>query len=427
MTIQDQAEGPGRIAAIRHRIGFLDVVGGWLLIVSLLTSFIVMAEPAPTDVAYLCAALCVAFGLRLSMPRAAVLYAAIAYVFLLSNSISGAECVNPGQCTMYIFITFYLVSIPILMVHFSMTFGMPFVRRMYTAFFIAIVISALTGVLARAGVLPGPSYLFFREDEGLRLSPFFKDPNVYGPFMVAGLMLYLGHVVSGARPLLRGGAVLALIWIPLFLAFSRAAWLAAAISLLIFVVLGYGFLRASLPVRRLSTLILGSIGLLVPLSVVILVEFNLLWFFQRRLGLQSYDTERFSAHSEAIGVALDNPLGIGPGRFVGQTKLPGSEFALATHNVFLKVWAENGWLGIASFLGLFGVVLWGLGRLILRPTGRLPIHIALVACLVGMLVNGWFIDTLHWRHMFVVLGFGLVEIAVAEQLAPGGQPPGRAA
>ena len=29
MTIQDQAEGPGRIAAIRHRIGFLDVVGGW--------------------------------------------------------------------------------------------------------------------------------------------------------------------------------------------------------------------------------------------------------------------------------------------------------------------------------------------------------------------------------------------------------------
>ena len=65
--------------------------------------------------------------------------------------------------------------------------------------------------------------------------------------------------------------------------------------------------------------------------------------FANRLSLQSYDTDRFGTQLYAFRVALDTPLGIGPGQWFR------SHYHHATHNLYIRVLVENGWLGALSF------------------------------------------------------------------------------
>jgi O-antigen ligase len=263
--------------------------------------------------------------------------------------------------------------------------------------------------------MPGPATLYFRSDDGLRLSPFFKDPNVYAPYLGSGLILLGGTVVAGTTRLLPGFVGLAVIWIPMFFAFSRAAWLSIAVSAAVFGLLMLLVTRHRGPARRLLIIALGSMLVILPATLVVLLQVDLLQFFEDRLRWQSYDSARFATHATALTVALDNPIGIGPGHFVGRLHFPDSEFDIATHNVYLKVWAENGLVGLTTYLLILLVVIGSLLRAAFRRSPRYPIQLALVACLVGMMVNGYFIDTLHWRHLFVILGFSLSEIYVYER------------
>ena len=381
-----------------------------MLLVSLATSFFVVAEPAATDLAFLLTALLVAVAVRLHVPRPGMVYCALAYLFLLTNAASATQCKNFYFCMRYMAITAYLVAIPVVMLHLSALYGGRYIDRLHNAFLLAVAVGALSGILARLGLMPGPTSLYFRADDGLRLSPFFKDPNVYAPFLSSGLILLLGHIVAGSKRFALGFPLLGLIWIPMFLAFSRAAWLNVAVSALTFIALMVALAPGREALGRLARVCLATVLVIVPVSALVLLQFDLLSFFEHRLGLQSYDSHRFAGHAAAIALAEDNPFGIGPGHFVGRTHFATSDFALAAHNVFLKVWVENSLLGLLSFLGLYAYLLARLFQLALLRTGRQAIHVALIACLMGTLVNGYFIDTLHWRHLFALMGFSLVEI-----------------
>ena len=397
-----------------------------MLLVSLATSFVVVAEPAPTDLAFVLAAALVAVGARLHIPGPGMGYLALAYLFLLANTASATQCTNAYFCLRYMAITSYLVAIPLVMLHLSALYGRRYVDRLHDAFFVAITFAALAGVLARLGLMPGPTTLYFRADDGLRLSPFFKDPNVYAPFLASGLVLLLGHVVAGTKRFALGMPLLALIWTPMLLAFSRAAWLSAAVSLVTFLALLLAMAPGRDALGRLGRVGLGGFAVILPASALALVEFDLLTFFEHRLGLQSYDSDRFATHAAAVALALDNPSGIGPGHFVGRTHFEASDFTLAPHNVFLKVWVENSLLGLLSFLGFYAYLMGRLFRLALLRTKRQPIHIALIACLMGTLVNGYFIDTLHWRHLFAVMGLSLLELSLFARRVPGDARAGAA-
>jgi O-antigen ligase len=387
---------------------------GHLFLISLATGFFVILEPAPTDLAFILAFMLVFLGMQVHMPQAIHTYAVLTFLFLLTNSASAMACTHFVFCFRYLAITIYLFLVPILMVHLVTSLSPRYLSAMYTAFFTAIFISAMAGILARFGLLPGPTTLYFREDAGLRLSPFFKDPNVYAPYLGAGLILFLGHVIAWSRNMWFGLLGITVMWFPLLLAFSRAAWLAIAAASVVFlltmVVLGSGQKAG----RRFLKIVCLVLFVVVPLSAVGLYVTGLLDFFSHRLAIQSYDTHRFATHAKSIGIAFDNPFGIGPGHFVGKSHFPQSQFDFAAHNVYAKVWVENGFAGLALFLA---IILWAM-RDILRVarlrTERFPIHVALFAALAGIMVNGYFIDTLHWRHLFVLLGFVFAEVYVTE-------------
>lgn len=387
---------------------------GRAFLVCLGTSFFVLAEPAPTDMAFFVAMFLTMASMNVHLPSSIFTYLLFSFAFMLTNMTSAIACDSFRFCFRYMGITAYLFLIPPLMVHLVAINGVKFLPKMYRAFFVAILISAMSGILATIGILPGPAELYYRADDRLRLSPFFKDPNVYAPYLGAGLILLLGYSALSKSSLWKSLLGMLLVWIPLLLAFSRAAWLAIAVSAITFAI-GMLILGRGLPSgERFSRVASVGIFIFLPSSAIILYYTGLLDFFEHRLGLQSYDAERFETHAEAVKVALENPFGIGPGHFVGQTHFPDSKFAYAAHNVYAKVMVENGFLGIILFLAITIFALIDLARAARLKTPRYPVQLALIAGIVGILVNGYFIDTLHWRHLFVLLGFAYSEVYVAQ-------------
>jgi len=122
-------------------------------------------------------------------------------------------------------------------------------------------------------------------------------------------------------------------------------------------------------------------------------------FQQRAVLAQKYDTAsggRFDAQLSALGNIAEDPVGVGPGRSA-------VEFGLEPHNLYLHVYSESGWLGGTAFL-LFVAAsvfrLWGT----LRHDWPLRDQTSVVfACLVGVLLQSLFIDSTHWRHMWLLL------------------------
>jgi O-antigen ligase len=121
-------------------------------------------------------------------------------------------------------------------------------------------------------------------------------------------------------------------------------------------------------------------------------------FLRQRAHLQSYDIHRFSGQEQGVELILNHPLGIGPGQFE-QT------VGIAAHSTYVRALAEQGALGLATMLGLM------LGTLGLATQnailGRDTFGIGsapLLAAWCGLLANSAFVDTLHWRHFWLVAG-----------------------
>lgn len=114
-------------------------------------------------------------------------------------------------------------------------------------------------------------------------------------------------------------------------------------------------------------------------------------------GLQNYDADRFDTHRRALESAAAHLAGIGPGQ---------SEqvFQYAAHSLYIRVLAENGLIGLITFVCFltlcFTRSLW-LARVAANQTWRC-IATANAACLLGFFVNSGVIDTLHWRHVWVL-------------------------
>jgi O-antigen ligase len=123
-----------------------------------------------------------------------------------------------------------------------------------------------------------------------------------------------------------------------------------------------------------------------------------LQFLEQRARFQSYDTQRFGAQRTGIQLAEHNPLGIGPGQF--EVLSP-----VSAHSTYIRALAEEGVLGAAVLLGLM------LGVLVIATrnavAGRSTYGIgstALLASWCGAMANSVFVDTLHWRHLWLIAG-----------------------
>jgi O-antigen ligase len=76
---------------------------------------------------------------------------------------------------------------------------------------------------------------------------------------------------------------------------------------------------------------------------------------------------------------------------------------VSTHSTYVRTLSEQGVLGLFSFLGLalLTLVLAGRNAVLGRDTYGIG-SAALFGAWCGILANSFFVDTLHWRHLWVI-------------------------
>jgi len=269
------------------------------------------------------------------------------------------------------------------------------IMRAYTA---VAVISAIIGTLAYLGIMPGAD-IFLRYG---RAKAAFNDPNVYGPFLVLPAMYALQRVLlSPGRRAIIAGIIYLVLFVGVFVSFSRAAWGHFAASSLIVLVLCFWLEAAARDkVRIMIMSLVGAAMLTVALAGLLSIP-SVASLFEQRAAGQNYDsgeTGRFGRQGYAFELALDNPLGIGPGEFRNLRIIE------EPHNVYVSVLHVYGWGGGAFYYLLVIVTLWKGFRGLARPSPYRLMMIPLVATFTMLVGESVIIDSDHWRHYYLVAG-----------------------
>lgn len=141
-------------------------------------------------------------------------------------------------------------------------------------------------------------------------------------------------------------------------------------------------------------------------------------FLLSRINFQTYDKDRFATHRKGIALASINIFGFGPGQFeYNVLRYSGAEFS--AHNLYIRLAMENGLIGLLLFIGSLAFIIYELG--IHHLQGRTYIVMtpaSLVAILMGIMVNGIVIDTIHWRHFWFFIGIGMAAITMNHKHNP---------
>jgi O-antigen ligase len=138
-------------------------------------------------------------------------------------------------------------------------------------------------------------------------------------------------------------------------------------------------------------LVLGAAG------YVLLAVTHSTGFLESRSHLQGYDQQRFATQSEALHDATRHLFGFGPGQV--EVNLP-----LASHSLYARVAYEQGVPGLITLGALFVLTLAAAVRLVGRRSDFAVSGPALLGIWVGLTANSFFIDTLHWRHLWIFAG-----------------------
>ncbi len=352
---------------------------------------VVAVEPSPPDGVF---AVVMAVALvtgRFDLGKAPLAIVALSGAFLLLNVASTVEAVSPSRAAFFVSITLYLVVFAIWFTSYLNSERRA--RAIVRYYLVGAVAAAVLATLALHVSYPGST--LFTTVDGLRAKALFKDPNVYGPFLVPIALILIEETLQPR--LLRGRVIgklvlLAILMMGIFFSYSRGAWVNFAVA--VAVMLALMALRRGGGKRAAALLVLIAIGAVAVAGVVYAT--GSLDFLQERAALQSYDNERFAAQREGIRFGEENLLGIGPGQFEELAVVP-------SHNVYIRALSEQGFLGLFAVVGLIitTLILAIRNAVLGRDTYGIG-SAALLGAWVGLLVNSLFIDTLHWRHLWIV-------------------------
>jgi hypothetical protein len=264
-------------------------------------------------------------------------------------------------------------------------------------YILAALIATVAGYIGFFHLMPGAD--IFLDNE--RVSGTFKDPNVYGPFLVFPvLMLMIGFLTH--RVTMVGLLVAAFLSGGLFLSFSRGAWIhfgvsAAIATALCYVTASSTRMRARIVAFGLLTTLAIAVLLIALMSIGSVHDM----FLERAKAIQPYDVGsggRFSLQQLALTAILEHPNGMGPYGFSNAT------FGGQQHNVYMQAFLVYGWLGGAVYLTIVLLTFMIGLRCVLLPTPWQPYLIAAYATYIGEIGEGIVIDTDHWRHFFLLVG-----------------------
>jgi len=389
-----------------------------VLFVTVLTSSVAFIEPSPHDLLMGVLALtCVVAGVRFQ--RMFVVPLIFLVVWNFAGTMALIPVVGQEKTIQYTGTSFYLAIAALVFACLFSSNSMSRLATMRVAYTLSAIMAAFAGISGYFSLFPGADQLFAPFGRALGL---FKDPNVFGPFLVWPTLFIIFRMLTrhiGLSDLV----VSAILLFALLLSFSRGAWFHFAVSS--FVLGGLAFLTAPSRHIRLRVVVLAALSLLALAGILAaLLSFESIgdMFRERAQLIQSYDVGeggRFRLQELALASVLNFPNGMGPFEFA-------RVHGLQQHNVYLQAFLVYGWAGAMAYLLLLLSTLWvGLRSAFIRSPWQ-AFAITAYAVFVGEVAEGFVIDTDHWRHFYLLLGmiWGLAAANFRPQMQSAGWTAG---
>ncbi len=367
-----------------------------VLFVTALTSSVAFIEPSPHDLMMGALALtCVVAGVRFQ--RMLIVPLIFMVIWNFAGTMALIPVVGEEKTIQYTGTSVYLAIAAIVFACLFSNNSMSRLATMRVAYTLSALMAAFAGISGYFGLFPGAEQLFAPFGRALGM---FKDPNVFGPFLIWPTLFIVYRMLT--RDIrLTDLVVCAILLFSLLLSFSRGAWFHFAVSSVALV--GLGFLTAPNQHVRLRIVALGALSLLALAGLLaLLLSFDSIgeMFRERAQLIQSYDVGeggRFRLQELALASVLNFPNGMGPFEFA-------RVHGLQQHNVYLQAFLVYGWTGAMAYLMLLLSTLWAGLRSAFVRTPWQAYAITAYAAFVGEVAEGFVIDTDHWRHFFLLLG-----------------------
>jgi O-antigen ligase len=373
-----------------------------LLFGAILGSFLVFIEPSPYEV-FVGLLMLGALGAGVTVDRKVLPLVFLLLIWNVSGLVSLVPVIYDREAVTFMVISFYMAMTAVV---FACLFAHDSVRRieiMRTAYILAALLAAIVGIIGYFNLVPGAWDNFTLYN---RAKATFKDPNVFGPYLVLPILFLIqGFLIKGLK--LRHVLVALTILVALLLTFSRAAWAhfvfsAALMVALMFVASPSARFRA----RIASFSVLTTISIGVLLTGMLSVGTIGAVFKERASLIQEYDagdSGRFTQQQNSIPVLLERPNGLGPYQFH-------KYYDQDPHDVYLNAFSSYGWVGGFAYAILVLFTLFVGYANVLKRTPWQPYFAAALATYTGVALEGFVVDTDHWRHYYLLMGivWGLV-------------------
>jgi putative inorganic carbon (HCO3(-)) transporter len=229
-----------------------------------------------------------------------------------------------------------------------------------------------------------------------RVNSLFFDPNIYGRFLVTVMLGLTALLLWARRAVVAAGCALGLLvlWAGLVLTLSQSSFTALLAGLAVLGALRWGAAKMAVVIAALAIA-----GLMVVLAA------------PGAVGLDQSTEDVTSGRSElvggGVGLFTDKPVtGWGAGAFKTefrkQERSSNARASAASHTIPITVAAEQGVAGLALYLALIAVAIWGLLRGARASVARAAIAAAFVALVVHTLLYAAFLeDPLAWALLAV--------------------------
>lgn len=229
----------------------------------------------------------------------------------------------------------------------------------------------------------------------VRIASTLRGANPLGAYLIIPISLLSVLIIRNGRNWRHGLFLLASI-VVLFFSYSRSAWIGAAMSIMVLLVMSH---LASKTIKLLAIVLAAVMTISLGTAYVLRdnVHFeNLVFHTQDNSSIQvSSNDAREAAIKSGLQDMHDDPLGAGPG-YAGPASYYNGQKTNIAENYFIQIGQEVGWLGLAMFMLInvgVGYLLW------LRRDD--PLALSLFASLIGitfinMLSHAWTDDTLAY-------------------------------
>jgi O-Antigen ligase len=286
------------------------------------------SRPSPVDAIFLCALLLTPFA-RQTLNLRSLMLIGLVMIWLFSIYVSSVSLLDKPLVAFQFFALTSVVLIGITSCLVAAGWAERDLLRFVRVYIFANVIAALIGIFGFVTKNPALTWAD-------RPTAFLDDPDMFGVFLIPGMLGSLFMIAEGHRRLLYAACLL-LLSVAVLLSFSRAAIVIGFFfSGLSFLFLNrHNLLKASLSALAIL-LVLGLAGAAFYLTNDTFAQM----IVERSKLAQSYDLGQFGRYNRyllAIPMILDHPLGLGLFEI-------DKYFPEPIHNIWISAFLNYGWI-----------------------------------------------------------------------------------